>query len=438
MTINDAALRELQAAMEGYVLRPGADGYERARRIFNAMIDRRPALIARCERAADIVACVGFARAHGLDVSVKGGGHNVSGTAVCDGGLMIDLSPMKRVQIDAQRRTVRAEPGLTLGELDRECQAFGLAAPTGNISPTGIAGLTLGGDNVLSVDIVTADAKLRTASAAEHADLFWAVRGGGANVGVVTSFEYRLHPIGPVLGGAVAWPIGQARRVLAFYDELARGCPDELCVNAGFGRGEDGAPMLGVAVAWIGDLDTGERLLKPLRSFGHPLADGIGRMSYVELQRGGDGAFPQDRRHYWKGGFLHRLGPEAIDVLAHFAATCPSPQSQIGLQQMHGAAARVGPTETAFAHRHDQWDCLMLAQWEDAAADEKNIRWARELHAAMASHLERAVYVNDLGADEADRVRAAYGANYERLLAIKTKYDPGNFFRANQNVVMAA
>jgi FAD/FMN-containing dehydrogenase len=451
MTINDAALRELQAAMKGHVLRPGADGYERARRIFNAMIDRRPALIARCERAADIVACVGFARAHGLDVSVKGGGHNVSGKAVCDGGLMIDLSPMKRVQIDAQRRTVRAEPGLTLGELDRECQAFGLAAPTGNISPTGIAGLTLGGgigwlngkhglacDNVLSVDIVTADAKLRTASAAEHADLFWAVRGGGANVGVVTSFEYRLHPIGPVLGGAVAWPIGQARRVLAFYDELARGCPDELCVNAGFGRGEDGTPMLGVAVAWIGDLDTGERLLKPLRSFGHPLADGIGRMSYVELQRGGDGAFPQDRRHYWKGGFLHRLGPEAIDVLAHFAATCPSPQSQIGLQQMHGAAARVGPTETAFAHRHDQWDCLMLAQWEDAAADEKNIRWARELHAAMASHLERAVYVNDLGADEADRVRAAYGANYERLLAIKTKYDPGNFFRANQNVVMAA
>ena len=224
MTIKDAALRELRAAMQGRVLVPGADGYDTARRIFNAMIDRRPALIARCERAADVVASIGFAREHGLDVSVKGGGHNVSGKAVCEGGLMIDLSPMKGVRVDAQRRAVRAEPGLTLGELDRECQAVGLATPTGNVSPTGIAGLTLGGgigwlngkhglacDNVLSVDIVTADAKLLTASATEHADLFWAVRGGGANVGVVASFEYRLHPVGPVLAGAVAWPVDRAR-----------------------------------------------------------------------------------------------------------------------------------------------------------------------------------------------------------------------------------
>jgi FAD/FMN-containing dehydrogenase len=451
MMIDDAALRELRAAMQGRVLVPGSEGYDAARRIFNAMIDRRPAVIARCERAADVVACVGFARVHGLDVSVKGGGHNVSGKAVCEDGLMIDLSPMKGARVDAQRRAVRAEPGLTLGELDRECQAVGLATPTGIVSPTGIAGLTLGGgigwlngkhglacDNLLSVDIVTADAKLLTASATEQADLFWAVRGGGANVGVVTSFEYRLHPVGPVLAGAVAWPVDRARRVLAFYGELARGCPDELCVNAGFGRAEDGTPVLGVAVAWIGELDAGERLLRPLRSFEHPLADGIGRMSYVELQRGGDGAFPQGRRHYWKGGFLRRLGPEAIDVLVHFAATCPSAHTQIGLQQMHGAAARVAPTETAFFHRHDQWDCLMLSQWDGADDDEKNIQWTRQLHAAMAPHLERAVYVNDLGADEADRVRVAYGENYDRLVAIKARYDPENFFRGNQNVVAVA
>ena len=451
MTINDAALRELRSSVQGQVLLPDSDGYDAARRVFNAMIDRRPALIARCERAADVVACVGFARTHGLDVSVKGGGHNVSGKAVCEGGLMIDLSPMKSVRVDAQRRAVRAGAGLTLGELDRECQAFGLATPTGNVSPTGIAGLTLGGgigwlngkhalacDNVLSVDIVTADAKLRTASATEHSDLFWAVRGGGANVGVVTSFEYRLHPVGPVLAGGVAWPLDRAKRVLPFYDELARGCPDELSVNAGFAIADDGTPVLGVAVAWIGDLDAGERLLKPLRSFENPIADGIVPMSYVDLQRSGDGTFPTGRRQYWKGGFIRRLGPDAIDVLVHFAATRPSPHTPIALQQMHGAAARVPLTETSFAHRHDQWDCVILSQWDSAADDEKNIRWTRDFHTAMAPHMERAVYVNDLGADEPDRVRAAYGANYERLVAIKAKYDPTNFLRGNQNVVAAA
>jgi FAD/FMN-containing dehydrogenase len=358
---------------------------------------------------------------------------------------------MKSVQVDAQRRTVRAEPGLTLGELDRACQVFGLATPTGNVSPTGIAGLTLGGgigwlngqhalacDNVLSVDIVTAEGKLLTTNATEHPDLLWAVRGGGANVGVVTSFEYRLHPVGPVLGGGLAWPLDRARRVLQFYDEFGRGCPDALCINAGFATAEDGTPVLGVGVAWIGELDAGERLLKPLRSFESPVADGIGRMRYVDLQSGGDGAFPNGRRHYWKGGFLRRLGPEAIDVLTHFAARCPSPGTLVALQQMHGAAARVPATETAFAHRHDQWDCVLLSQWDSAGDDETNFRWTREFYAAMAPLMERAVYVNDLGADEPDRVRAAYGANYERLVAIKAKYDPGNFFRGNQNVAAAA
>jgi FAD/FMN-containing dehydrogenase len=447
MTIDKWAPGDLRSSLRGELLLPGDDCYDAARRIFNAMIDRRPGAIARCTGAADVVACVGFARAHGLDVSVRGGGHNVSGKAVCDGGLMIDLTPMKSVRVDPVRRTARAEPGLTLGELDRDCQAFGLATPTGIVSATGIAGLTLGGgigwlggkhglacDNVTSIDIVTADGRLLVASPREHADLFWAVRGGGANLGVVTSFEYRLHEVGPVLGGVVAWPLDQAGQVLRFYDDFAHGCPDELSVNAGFASAEDGTTVLGIAVAWIGSLGVGERLLKPLRSFASPLADMVGPMSFVDLQRGGDAAFPRGRRHYWKASFLRRLDPAVIDTLIHFAATRPSPHTQIGLQQMHGAAARVPAAETAFAHRHDQWDCLMLTQWDSPADNEGNIRWTRELHAAMEPYLERAVYVNDLGDDESDRVRAAYGQNYDRLVAIKAQYDPGNFFHLNQNI----
>lgn len=443
-------MRDLRRSVRGRVLEPDDVGYGGARRIFNAMIDHRPALIVQCVEATDVQACVAFAREDGLRVSVKGGGHNVSGKAVADGGLMIDLSPMNRVQVDATRRVARAEPGLTLGELDRACQAVGLATPTGNVSMTGIAGLTLGGgigwlnglhglacDNVLAVDIVTADGELRTASAESHPDLFWAVRGGGANVGVVTAFDYRVHPVGPVLGGGVAWPLGRARRVLPFYEELARECPDEASVNAGFATAEDGTTVLGISVAWFGALEAGERWVKPLRAFDHPVADGIAVMGYVDLQSGGDAAFPSGRRHYWKGGFLRRLGPEAIDVLVHFAATRPSRHTLVGLQQMHGVAARTPPTATAFAHRHDQWDCLMLAQWEDTEDDDANIRWARDCHAALAPYLERAVYVNDLGADEADRVRAAYGTNYARLAAVKAAYDPDNFFHGNQNVALA-
>jgi len=449
--ISTPALEDLRSAVRGEVLLPQDARYDDARQIFNAMIDHRPALIARCAGAADVVTCVDFARAHGLEVSIRGGGHNVSGKAVCDGGLMIDLASMKSTRVDPARRAVQAEPGLTLAELDRDCQRFGLATPTGIVSATGIAGLTLGGgigwlggkhglacDNLISVDIVTADGKLLTASPTEHADLFWAVRGGGANLGVVTSFEYRLHEVGPVLGGAVAWPLDQAKRMLRFYGEFTQSCPDELSANATFATAEDGTPVLGIALAWIGPLDAGERAIKALRSCGSPLVDAIAPMSFVDLQRGGDSAFPRGRRHYWKAGFLRRLGPDAIDVLVHFAATRPTPHTMIGLQQMHGAAARVSPVDTAFAHRHDQWDCMILTQWDRPGDDERNIQWTRELYAHMEPYFDdRAVYVNDLGADEGDRVRAAYGANYDRLAAIKAKYDPVNFFRWNQNVATA-
>ena len=443
-------IAELRSALRGEVLVPEEPRYDGARAIFNAIIDRRPGLVARCAGAADVMACIDAGRAHGLEVSIRGGGHNVSGKAVCEGGLMIDLSPMKGVRVDARQRTARAEAGLTLGELDAECQRFGLATPTGIVSATGIAGLTLGGgigwlggkhglacDNVLSVDIVTADGKRLTASPTEHPDLFWAVRGGGANLGVVTSFVYRLHEVGPVLGGSVVWPLDQAKRVLAFYDEFARGCPDELTATALFATAEDGSPVLAVSVAWIGAPDVGERLLKPLRSFATPLADAIAPMPFVELQRGADAAFPPGRRHYWKAAFLRRLGPEAIDILVHAASTRPTPETLIGLQQMHGAAARVSPAETAFAHRHDQWDCLILAQWDRAADDDRSIRWARDLYSRLEPLLERAVYVNNLGEDEGDRVRAAYGSNFDRMATVKATYDPGNFFHWNQNVTAA-
>jgi hypothetical protein len=400
--IGKPVVEDLRSALRGEVLLPLEARYDDARQIFNAMIDHRPALIARCAGAADVVACVDFARAQGLEVSIRGGGHNVSGKAVCDGGLMIDLAAMKGVRVDPRHRTAQAEPGLTLAELDGDCQRFGLATPTGIVSPTGIAGLTLGGgigwlggkhglacDNVMSVDIVTADGKLLTASPTAHPDLFWAVRGGGANLGVVTSFEYRLHEVGPVLGGAVVWPLDQAKRVLRFYDEFAQSCPDELSVNAGFASADDGTPVLGIAVAWIGPLDAGERAVQPLRACGTPLLDAVTPMSFVDLQRGGDAAFPQGRRHYWKAGFLRRLGPDAIDVLVHFAATRPTAHTQIGLQQMHGAAARVPAVETAFAHRHDQWDCLLLTQWDRPADDDRCIRWTRDLYAQMEPHLER-------------------------------------------------
>ena len=450
MMIDEGALRELRADVRGRIVQPHDADYDRVRRIFNAMIDRRPAVIARCASTADVAASVRWARARGIDICVRSGGHNVSGKSISDGALMIDLSTMKGAKVDVARGVVHADAGLVLGELDRACQAYGLATPTGNVSPTGIAGLTLGGgigwlnglyglacDNVRSVEMVTADGRVVRVSAVDHPDLFWAVRGGGANIGVVTALEYRLHRVGPVLGGGVLWPVHRAKPILRFYAEFAENCPDELNINAGFST-VDGGTVLGIGAAWIGPLDRGEQVLKPLRTFDHPLGDAITPMSYVDLQCGGDGGFPTGRRHYWKGGFLRRLTPEVVDILVDFAQSRPSAHTGLALQQMHGAAARVPPDATAFAHRHDQWDCLILAQWDRAADDERNIAWARHCYRALEPHLDRGVYVNDLGADEAPRVKAAYGANFERLRAVKVAYDPENVFRGNQNVAAVA
>jgi FAD/FMN-containing dehydrogenase len=440
----------LRGRIRGRLLRDGEPGYDEARHVFNAMIDRRPALIVQPANAEDVRRAVLFAREQGLPLAVKGGGHNVAGTAVCEEGLMLDLSALKAVAVDPARRVAVADPGLLLSDLDRATQAFGLATPLGVVSMTGIAGLTLGGglgwlngkhglacDNLLAVQIVTADGQLLTASADEHPDLFWAVRGGSGNFGVVTSFTYRLHPLGPVLAGGLAFPPERARETLRFYHEFANACPDELSMTAGIGLDAAGRPVVGVGVCWCGPLDAGERAVQPLRLFG-PVEDSVGPMAYCDLQTANDGGFPSGRHHYWKASWLTDLNDEAIDVLLDFAKSKPSPATGIGLQQMHGAAARIDPTATAFPHRRSQYDLLILSQWDDPAGTERNVAWTRDLFAAVRPFAERAVYVNDLGEEEADRVHEAYGGNYDRLAAIKAAYDPDNVFRANQNVAPTA
>jgi FAD/FMN-containing dehydrogenase len=445
--LEEAAVQELAANLRGELLRPEDDGYDTTRAIFNGMIDKRPAIIVRCVGTSDVIRGVSFARTHDLLVSVHGGGHGVAGNAVSDGGLMLDLSPMKGIRVDPARRTAQAQGGLTLGEFDHETQAFGLATTLGVVSVTGISGLTLGGglgwlngkhglacDNLLSADVVTADGRLLTASDEENEDLFWGIRGGGGNFGVVTLFEYQLHPVGPVLGGGLRYPAAQARDFLRFYDEFASSCPDELSTAASLGQAPDGSVVAGVAVCYCGPIETGERVLHPLRTFGSPLEDNIQPMSYRALQSAPDAGFPLGRQHYWKSSWLKHLSDEAIEVMLRFVAEMPSPISGVGLQQMHGAASRVDPAATAFPYRDEHYDFLILSQWADPTDSEENIRWTRRLFEEMEPFFETGVYVNNLGEEGEERVREAYGENYERLVALKDKYDPTNLFRLNQNI----
>ena len=445
--LDAATVQDFAARLRGSLLRHGDGGYDEARKLFNGMIDHRPALIARCAGAADVIAAVQFARQHDLLVSIKGGGHGVAGKAVCDGGLMIDFSRMKSIRVDPTERTVRAEPGVLGAELDRETQAFGLATPVGTVSTTGIAGLTLGGgqswlaskygfaiDNLRSVDIVTADGTLRTASATQQEDLFWAIRGAGHNFGVVTSFEYRLHPVGPVLGGLVIHPLSQAVEVLRFYREFSVSQPDELQTWAGILTLPDGNPVVALAPCYVGSLEEGERLLSPLRRFGTPIADTVAPLPYVAMQQIFDAAFPPGRLNYWKSALTGHLADEVIEASVEYARKLPSPFTVILFAELHGAYSRVGKTETAYFHRDLQYDAIILSGWTDPADTQRNIGWTRELFAAWEPHLARAAYVNDLGDEGEDRARSAYGGNYARLVALKTKYDPTNLFRMNQNI----
>ncbi|HEX6104463.1 MAG TPA: FAD-binding oxidoreductase [Gemmatimonadales bacterium] len=447
-TFSADVLRRFQSRIQGELLRPGHPEYDAARRIHNGLIDRHPAVIVRCRTRDDVVRALEFARQHELVVAVRAGGHNVAGKALCDDGIVIDVSTMKRIEVDPAARTARAEPGLTWGEFDRATQAHGLATTGGFISTTGIAGLTLGGglgwlmrshglacDNLTAVEIVTADGGVLTASASEHPDLFWAVRGGGGNFGVVTSLEYRLHPIGPLLAGVIFFPLSEAAPALRLYRDLMAQAPDELMAYAVFLTSPEGQRMFAVPVCYLGSPERGAELLRDLRSHPGVVADLVRPMSYLELQTMFDPGFPPGRLNYWKSSFLRGLSDEAIaTVVAHFGQV-PSAASTIAIEPFGGAVARVAADETAFPHRQAHYSMVIVGMWADPAESAANIRWTRNLWTAMQPFAEPAVYVNYLDADDAERVAAAYrGPTYERLRRVKQRYDPDNFFHVNQNI----
>jgi FAD/FMN-containing dehydrogenase len=446
--IPQSTMQKFRESLRGQSLCVGEQGYDAARTLPNAMIDRKPFVIARCTGAADVIECVRFAREHDLLVAVRGGGHSVAGKSVCDGGLMIDLSAMKGIRVDPARRTVRAETGLKLGEFDRETQAFGLATTQGVVPTVGMAGLTLGGgwgnlhakfglavDNVLAADVVTADGRLLTASATENQDLFWGVRGGSGNFGVVTSLQFRLHEVGPVFGGAVFYPAAQAKEVLHFWREFASASPDELVTQGGSFNLPDGVPVFGIAGCYCGPLAEGEKVLKPLRTFGAPLADAFGAMSYTQMQGMFEPFFPPGRQVYTKSNFLRSLSDEAIDVLVQYVGKSPSPYTFAPfLEHWHGAATRVPVADTAFPHREYSWNFLAWSMWIDDSDSEKNKQWTRVCWEGVRPFLVAGSYGNYV-ADEGEVIaREAYGPNYDRLVALKNKYDPTNFFRMNHNI----
>ena len=449
--LEEAAFEDFRSSQRGRTLSPGDDGYEEARKVWNGMIDRRPAVIARCAGVSDVINSINFARENNLLMSVRGGGHNIPGNSVCDGGIMVDLSPMKSVRVNPMKRTAHAEPGLTWAELDHETQAFGLATPGGTVSDTGIAGLTLGGgmgwlsgkhglscDNVLSVDIVTADGRFLTASASENEDLYWAVRGGGGNFGVVTSFEYQLHPVGPmVLGGVVVYPFDKAKEALRFYRDFSGAIPDEVNTICELLTSPDGAPVVAVLACHHGPIEAAEEALRPLREFGPPLSDSIQPITYGQMQSMLDGGATPGLQYYNKTSFMKEISDDAIDVLISHFIKVTSPLSALTFQQLGNASNRVGIDETAFSHRDTPYEVIALASWEDPGESEIHIRWARDAIEAVRPFTTGGTYVNSVGheAEEgADLMKAAYGKHYERLAALKNKYDPANLFRHNQNV----
>lgn len=444
---NETNIQKFKAQLRGELIQRGDPYYEKARKVFNGMIDKQPALIVRCAGVADVIAAVHFARDADILVSVRSGGHGVVGNAVCDEGLVIDLSSMKSVCVDPKRRTARAEGGVTWGDFDHETQAFGLATTGGIVPSTGIAGLTLGGgfgylnrkyglacDNLVSADVVTADGQFLTTSAEEHEDLFWGLRGGGGNFGVVTSFQYRLHPVGPVLGGEIVYPLDQAKKVLRFYRDWSTAAPDEVRADATLLSGPDG-PALDIIVCYCGELGEGEKVLQPLRSFGSPMSDTVAPVPYATVQNLLTEVFQPGFLHYWKSGFVQTFSDDAIEAIVEFfASTAPEFFAAVAIEHLGGAVSRVGPQDTAFSHRDAQHSLLVLRMWQDSADSAANVEWGRRCFRVAEPFLKGGVYVNYLGDEGEARVRAAYGANYDRLAAIKKKYDSTNFFHLNQNI----
>jgi FAD/FMN-containing dehydrogenase len=446
--LEETVVETFQAGLRGELLRSGNAGYDEARKIHNAMIDRSPALIARCAGVADVLSAVRFAREHDLLVSVRGGGHGMPGFAVCDGGLMIDLARMKGIHVDPQKRIVRAEAGVTWGEFDHETQAFGLATTGGVVGSTGIAGLTLGGghgflmrrhglacDNLLGLDLVSADGRWLHASATENAELFWGLRGGGGNLGVVTSFDYHLHSLGTMLAGMVIYPIGKAAAFLRLYRDVSSTAPDELGSLVALGTLPDGTQAAVLLAAYTGTIADGEKLLRPLREFGPPLADQLSPSPYTALQGISEHFNPRGYRNYLKTNYLKDLSDDAIDIMVERYMRVPAPFSHIVVEHMSGAVSRMDPQATAYNYRDAQYNFLIVGIWPEAADDDRNIQWVRGLWQALQPFSTGHIYVNYESDVGADRVQAAYGAaKYERLVALKNAYDPTNFFRLNQNI----
>ncbi|HTR67627.1 MAG TPA: FAD-binding oxidoreductase [Terriglobales bacterium] len=445
--MNQAAIEELKKQVRGEVLQPADAGYDEARTIYNAMIDRRPAVIVRCSGTADAAACVRFARAHDLPLSIRGGGHNVAGNAVCDGGLMLHMGKLRGVRVDVKNRTATAQPGVTLGDYDRATTSLDLVTPVGVVSGTGIAGLTLGGglgwlmgkyglacDNLIGAEVVTAEGKIVQASETENADLLWGLRGGGGNFGVVTEFRYRLYPLEPTIAGLLIYPLEKSKEVLRFFREITPQCPDELAVAAALLNTPDGLPACGLVVCYNGDPKQGEKVLAPIRAFGPPVADAVGPVPFIQHQSLFDPAYPPGRFHYWKAGFMNALPEEAMEVAIEHFARRPSPMAALMFEHMHGAASRVPAEATAFAHRFNHYNFSAFGVWENASDNDVNRKWVQDFWQAARPYLSGRAYVNYLSQEGADRVREAYGPNYERLATLKKKYDPTNFFRLNQNI----
>jgi FAD/FMN-containing dehydrogenase len=447
---SEDSVQLLGEVLSGPILVPGDLGYDEARRVHNGLIDRHPAVIARCLQTADVVDAVHFGREQGLEISIRGGGHSVAGRAVSDGGLMIDLSLMKGIHVDAARRTVRAQAGITVGELDRATSAFGLATPSGVVSSTGIAGLTLGGgiawlmgkygmavDNLLSAEVVLASGEVVSASEDADPDLFWAVRGGGGNFGVVASFEYRAHPLVSVLGGPVLHALETAPQLFSYYREFAADLPDALSTQAVFLHAPDGsgAKLCGVAVCHAGDdADRAEVDIRPLRRFGSPFADMIERIPYSVVNTGVDWLNPAGSFRYWKSAFFSELSDPAVETMTRAFERAPSELCALVVEDFHGAVTRVAPTATAYPHREQGFNLFLISQWTDPGQTDTCIAWARETFEALSPYMAGRCYTNYLSADDYDRVHQAYGPNYERLVELKRRYDADNLFRLNQNI----
>lgn len=455
--ISAAAIEAFAARLRGRVLIATDAAYDEARTIWNGMIDRRPGLIVQCAGAADVVNAVRFAAENRLLVAVRGGGHNIAGNAVCDGGMVIDLTPMKSVRVDATTKTAWVEPGATLADLDVETQAFRLALPTGINSTTGIAGLTLGGgfgwitrkfgltiDNLLSADVVTASGELVRASPTEHRDLFWAIRGGGGNFGVVTAFEFRLHELGPdVLSGLVVHPFAEAESVLQQYRQALENAPDELTCWVVMRQAPPlpfipaewhGKEVVVLAMCYCGDLEAGEKAVAELRAIGNPIADVVSPHPFVGWQQAFDPLLAPGARNYWKSHDFMELSDQAIGILTESIRQLPGPECEVFIAHVGGAAGRVAAEETAFPQRNSHFVMNVHGRWRDAAMDQACIDWARHLFEAAKPYAAGTAYVNFMPEDEMDRVEAAYGANYGRLVEVKRHYDPLNLFRMNQNV----